>query len=188
MELKNYKLAYRGRLSVLFPCLLMLACAKAPNFTFSGVNLDPRAQTIQIEMFYADVPTGPANLAIQFTESLREYFMRNTRLKLVSNNGHLRFSGAITAYEVTPVAPSAGSVQSTAGIEFQQLGALQRLTIKVKVNYENTFDESENFEQEFSFFKDFPQNQTLSQVEQQLITEIFDQIILDIFNKSVATW
>ncbi|MCS7017943.1 MAG: LPS assembly lipoprotein LptE [Cytophagales bacterium] len=167
-------------------CLLS-NCAKAPSFTFSGINLDPKIQTMQIDLFYADVPAGPANLALQFTETLREYFMRNTRLRLVNSNGDLRFSGTITEYEVTPVAPSAGSVQS-GGIEFQQLGALQRLTIKVKVNYENVADESLNFEQEFSFFEDFPQNQTLSQVEQDLIRRIFDQIILDIFNKSVANW
>lgn len=166
---------------------LLSGCAKLPSFTFSGINLDPKIQTMQIDLFYADVPAGPANLSLQFTESLREYFMRNTRLRLVNNNGDLRFSGTITGYEVTPVAPSAGTVQS-GGVDFQQLGALQRLTIKVKVNYENIVDESLNFEQEFSFFEDFPQDQTLSQVEQDLIRRIFDQIILDIFNKSVATW
>ncbi len=166
---------------------LFSGCAKAPGFTFSGINLDPKIQTIQIELFYADVPAGPANLSLQFTESLREYFMRNTRLRLVNSNGDLRFSGTITGYEVTPVAPSAGSVQS-GGVDFQQLAALQRLTIKVKVNYENTADESLNFDQEFTFFEDFPQNQNLSEVEQDLIGRIFDQIILDIFNKSVANW
>ncbi|WP_448519278.1 LPS assembly lipoprotein LptE [Rhodoflexus sp.] len=172
--------------SLVVMCLLS-SCAKLPSFTFSGINLDPRVQTMEIELFYADVPAGPANLSLQFTESLREYLMRNTRLRLVNSNGDLRFSGTITGYEVTPVAPSAGSVQS-GGVQFDQLAALQRLTIKVKVNYENTIDESENFDQEFTFFEDFPQDQNLSQVEQELISRIFDQIILDIFNKSVATW
>ena len=41
----------------------------------------------------------------------------------------------------------------------------------------------------FSFFKDFNQNtEELSSNEQEFLDEIFDQIILDIFNASVANW
>ena len=41
----------------------------------------------------------------------------------------------------------------------------------------------------FSFFKDFNQNtEELSSNEQEFLEEIFDQIILDIFNASVANW
>ena len=41
----------------------------------------------------------------------------------------------------------------------------------------------------FSFYKDFNQNtEELSSNEQDFLEEIFDQIILDIFNASVANW
>ena len=45
-----------------------------------------------------------------------------------------------------------------------------------------------NFEQEFSFYQDFPQSQTLSQVEKALIPKLVDQIILDLFNKIAGDW
>ena len=35
---------------------------------------------------------------------------------------------------------------------------------------------------------DFPQNQTLSQVEKSLIPKLVDQIILDLFNKIAGDW
>ena len=50
--------------------------------------------------------------------------------------------------------------------------------------------ESEQFNYEnksFSFFKDFNQNtEELSSNEQEFLDEIFDQIILDIFNVKIA--
>lgn len=169
---------------LLFAALLFLSgCAAAPSLSFQGTNLDPRVQTMNIDNFDVEIANGPANLGLNFTERLREYFQRNTRLGLVSSNGHLSFSGTLTKYEVTPVAPSG---QQTG--DLQLLASRQRLTIAVKVNYTNSFDESQDFDQEFAFFADFDQNQTLIQVEQTLIPTILNQIILDIFNKSVANW
>ena len=52
----------------------------------------------------------------------------------------------------------------------------------------NKLDEEKNFEQEFSFYQDFPQNQTLTQVEKVLIPKLSDQIILDLFNKIAGDW
>ena len=49
-------------------------------------------------------------------------------------------------------------------------------------------DETKNFDQEFSFYQDFPQNQTLTQVEKNLIPKLVDQIILDLFNKIAGDW
>ena len=41
----------------------------------------------------------------------------------------------------------------------------------------------------FSFYRDFDQNsEELSANEQEFLEEIFDQIIIDIFNSSVANW
>jgi hypothetical protein len=59
----------------------------------------------------------------------------------------------------------------------------------VKVNYINTLEESMSFkDKSFSFFKDFSNDQNLSDIEEALIRDIFAQITLDIFNASVANW
>jgi hypothetical protein len=114
---------------------------------------------------------------LTFNEKLKEYFQRNTSLKIANSNPDLLIEGAITGYEVTPQAPTS-----------DDKGGLNRLTIKIEVKLSNSKDESKNFEQEFSFYKDFAQNQTLSSVEKQLIPVILDQIVLDIFNKTAGEW
>ncbi len=176
-----YSFKFRYLLFAILP--LLSGCRAVPTLSFQGTNLDPRVQTMNIDNFDVDIANGPANLGLNFTERLREYFQRNTRLGLVANNGHLSFAGTVTKYEVTPVAPSG---QQTG--DLQLLASRQRLSIAVKVQYTNSFDESQDFDQEFAFFADFDQNQTLLQVEQSLIPIILNQIILDIFNKSVANW
>ena len=62
--------------------------------------------------------------------------------------------------------------------------------VRVNASYLNKTDEQFNFENKsFSFYKDFDQNtEDLSSNEQEFVEEIFDQIVLDIFNSSVANW
>jgi hypothetical protein len=108
---------------------------------------------------------------------MKEYYQRNTNLALLPSNGDLQLEGSITGYEVTPVAPNANDQ-----------AALNRLTITIQVKFTHNKDEEKNFDQSFTFFKDFPQNQTLSQVESRLIPQILDQLVQDIFNKTAGDW
>ncbi len=64
-----------------------------------------------------------------------------------------------------------------------------RLTIRVEVEYINTTNEEENLKQNFSFFQDYdPRTSTLLDVENELVEEIFKNIIQDIFTATVANW
>ncbi len=146
-------------------------------YSFKGASLDPNLKTIQILNFPVQAAGGPINLSLTFNEKLKEYFQRNTSLKIANSNPDLLIEGAITGYDVTPQAPTS-----------DDKGGLNRLTIKIEVKLSNAKDESKNFEQEFSFYRDFAQNQTLSSVEKQLIPIILDQIVLDIFNKTAGEW
>jgi hypothetical protein len=63
------------------------------------------------------------------------------------------------------------------------------LTITVKATYINTLDEKMSFKDKtFSFYRDFPNEINLSDVEEQFTRQIFERIINDIFNASVANW
>jgi hypothetical protein len=70
----------------------------------------------------------------------------------------------------------------------ERKAGLNRLTMKIQFSLVNRLDETKNFDQEFSFYQDFPQNQTLTQVEKNLIPKLVDQIILDLFNKIAGDW
>jgi hypothetical protein len=188
MKLMRNKLARAAWLVALV--LSLAGCARAPVLSFRGGPVDPNLKTLSVETFYTEVAAGPANLGLRFSEELREYFMRNTSLALTRGNGDLLFAGAITRYEVTPVAPTAGTVDQggAGGVGFSQLAGQQRLTIGVKVQFTNAKDDTKSFEQEFSFFQDFAQGRNLSEVEADLIRTIFDQLVLDIFNKTLGDW
>ena len=91
--------------------------------------------------------------------------------------------GSVTSYRLTPVAPSAATSDQS-----RDVANLTRLTIIVKVEYVNLENEDFSFNKNFSQFADFDSNLGLAAVESALIDEIFEQIILDIFNASVANW
>jgi predicted component of type VI protein secretion system len=65
---------------------------------------------------------------------------------------------------------------------------MNRLTITVKIKYENRFDEEKDLEQTFSRYKDFNSNQTLQQVEDILVFQICEELVDDIFAATVGNW
>lgn len=146
-------------------------------YSFTGTTLSPDIKTVTVNNFVLATAGGPANLPLTFNEKLKEYYQRYTNLKVVPANGDMVLEGNITGYDLVAVAPTA---TDQAGVN--------RLQITVLARFYNNKDETKNFEQPFSFYKDFPQNQTLSQNESRLVPIILDQIVLDIFNKTAADW
>lgn len=116
-------------------------------------------------------------LSQTLTEGLKDYFNSQTNLDQVSKNGDLIFEGSITNYSVSPVA-----------IQGNQTAALNRLTIKINVKFTNNKDHSQDFDTSFSEFEDYESSKRISDVEEELITQIVQKLTEDIFNKSVANW
>ncbi|MHA8082082.1 LPS assembly lipoprotein LptE [Aquirufa sp. A-Brett2-15D] len=146
-------------------------------YSFKGASLDPNLQTIQVNNIRMETAGGPANLSLEINEKLKEYFQRNTSLKINNKNPDLTIEGSVTGYELTPQAPTG-----------DDKAGLNRITLRIQFRLTNRLDEDKNFEQEFSFYQDFPQSQTLTQVEKTLIPKLVDQIILDLFNKIAGDW
>lgn len=164
----------------LAPLILLSGCGV---YSFTGVAIT--AETITIAPFYNDADQGPPDMAQTFTNKLKDYYQSNTNLGLVDEGGELLLEGAITSYRLSPIAPTAANADVLGG----NTSALTRLTITVQVTYANTTDDQFDFENKsFSFYEDFDSNQNLTVIENQLLETIFDQIILDIFNASVANW
>lgn len=151
-------------------------------YSFGGTNIDPAVRTFSIQTIPNNAPTGPAFLTQRFTEDLKDYFQRNTKLALVPRDGDLQFEGAIIAYDYAPAA-----IQRVEGVD--QAGS-SRLTIQVKIRFTNTKDDKQSFEQVFQSFGDFPATQDIATVnnDQNAIRKITTGIVTDIFNKSVANW
>lgn len=147
------------------------------KYSFTGASIAPEVKTISVKYIPSYAPLAKPTFSQMFTEALREIFMKQTQLNLVDNYGDLRFEGEITEYTVRPVA-----------IQGDQTAALTRLTVTVNIRFVNTKNTAQNFESKFSRFADFEQAQGLSSVEDQLLKEINDQLVQDIFNRSVSNW
>lgn len=147
------------------------------NYSFSGASISPEVKTITVKFFTKTASLGPASLSQTFTEKLKDKFISQTTLGLVDKNGDLTFEGSITNYNVAPIS-----------IQTNEIAAQNRLTIVVNVKFTNLKDEKQNFESTFSRYADYGSSQNLATVENQLITEINDQLVDDIFNKAVINW
>lgn len=179
MKLTN-KLSVWG-LGIAF--LLIQSCSVKYSFTGTNINYET-TKTFSVENFFNDSGGGPANMEQRFTESIKEYYQRNTQLELIRNNGDLQFSGAISQYTLTPIA-----AVSSDNPNLPDRAGQMRLAIRVEVEYINLNNEEENLKQSFSFFQDYdPRSTTLLDVENQLVEEIFKNIIQDIFTATVANW
>lgn len=157
--------------------IVLVVFGLASCYRFKGASIDANLKTIQVSNIRMETAGGPANLSLEINERLKEYFQRNTSLKINNNNPDLLIEGSIIGYELTPQAPTG-----------DDKAGLNRITLRVQFRLTNRLDEDKNFEQEFSFYQDFPQSQTLTQVEKALIPKLVDQIILDLFNKIAGDW
>ena len=146
-------------------------------YSFSGTNLSPDLKTFTVLNFTMGTAGGPANLPQRLTEQLKEYFQKNTSLTILPSGGDLILEGSVTGYDVLAAAPTAND----------QAG-LNRLNVTVQVRFTNAKDETKNFDQSFTYYADFPQDQTLDQNEARLLPTIQDNLIQQIFNKSAADW
>jgi hypothetical protein len=151
-------------------------------YSFSGVAIN--AKSISIAEFYNNTDLGPANIGQTFTNKLKDYMLQNTSMAIVQENGELQMEGIITDFRIADVAPTAGATTND-----RDASALSRLTITVKVTYVNGGDDSMSFrDKSFSFYENVDNTLSPDAISEAVINRILDQIILDIFNASVANW
>lgn len=164
------------RLKFSFLALVIFSGCKV-HYSFSGASIPPEAKTVSVQYFQNIASLAPPTLSQSFTEALRDKLSSQTRLALVNKGGDLSFEGNITGYSTGPIA-----IQST------DQAAMNRLTITVNVKYKCSFDEKKNFEQTFSRFSDYSSAQTITAVEDQLLKDINEQLVQDIFNRALNDW
>ena len=159
-------------INILLVSYLLTSC-----YSFKNVSMSPDLQTFYVGDFELKVQNAPATLDKEFTEDLKDKIRAQSRLELVEIDPDIFYEGAITRYRVTSVAPQPNETT-----------AFNRLEISVKVEFYNAHDEDKDWVQSFSFFADYPADDILTDVQDELIDIIFEQILEDIFNKSFGDW
>ncbi len=154
---------------------LLLGCSG--GYSFTGASIPPNAHTISVATFPNYASTVNPQLSQKLTDDLRNMFSTQTSLNVVNGDADMEITGEITAYNTAAAALSANDDVS-----------MNRLTISIKVKFENNADPDASFEQTFTRYRDFSAQLNFSSIENTLVGEIVAELCEDVFNKSVVNW
>ena len=156
---------------------LLTGCGVAIKYSLSGASIPPDARTFSVAYFpnnatmVAPTPTPPP------TDALVDMFTRRTRLMQVEEGGDFAFEGEIINYTST-----------TASVSSDDYALLNRLTITIKVRFTNALDEKQSWNRTFTAYEDYESTRLLTEVEGELIPQIVDKLVTDIFQASASNW
>lgn len=168
------RILYKG-LSLMF-MFLLVGCTISYKFNGASINYDI-IKTITIANFpnRALYQWGP--MESMFNNALSDKYVTQTKLQQVPRGGDLMLSGEITAYD-----------QVNKSISSDGYSSMMQLKMTVKVKFENAKNPVEDFERQFSASREFDSSQQLNDVQDELVTQIVDEIVEQIFNATVANW
>lgn len=165
------------KIKKLVALVIFLTLQSCGFYSFTGADTG-NAETFQVNFFQNTAQLVEPGIDRDFTLALQDLIQNQTKLSLVNNNGDLVYEGEITRYYVAPMTATADS-----------RAAENRLTIAVNVRFYNTLEPEKDFEQNFSFYFDFPGNaQLVGAQKDQAIEEVFLRITQDVFNASLTNW
>ena len=164
-------------MKIIYTLLLSSLLVSCGIYSFTGASIPSEAKTVSVQYFNNKAATVQPSLSQVFTERLKDMFLEQTNLNLSENEGDLSFSGHISKYQIKPMA-----------IKANETAGQNRLTITVKVTYNNSLDSENNFEQTFSRYRDYDSTQNISDIENTLIEEITNELAEDVFNKAFVNW
>lgn len=176
MDWSRRMLKISGFIGLLYAGWFVSSCSI--SYSFSGSSIDyTKVSSISIKDFPNMSPLIYAPLSQKFTEALKDKYTRQTKLQLLRDGGDLDLEGEITNYTLTPQA-----------VKEDAFASQTRLTITVRARYTNRTNPEEDFEQTFSAYQEFSNENTIDMVQEQLCELIISEIVDQIYNGTVANW
>ena len=163
--------------NTLYLATLLIVVSMASCYSFKGISIPPEANTYYVADFLLKANNAPPDVNQKFAEALRAKVRNESRLLYSETDPDITFEGSVSSYSVTGNAPQEGNTV-----------ALNKLTITVTIQYTNNTVEDDEWNQTFSFFKDFDATIDLNSVEDEFIDEIYEQLVENIFNKAFTDW
>ena len=116
-------------------------------------------------------------LAQEFSEKLRDKYAKQTRLQLLKVNGDMHLEGEVVSYFLTPMA-----------IGQDSFSAETKLTVTINVRFTNNANAEDDFEKKYTAFQLFDSNRMITDVQDELLAIMIEDIIDNIYNDTVAKW
>lgn len=157
-------------------CTIFIACSISYSFNGSSINYN-EVKTINIDKFPLRSAYVWAPMEAMFYNTLTDAYSNKTKLKIQKRNGDLQVSGEITEYS-----------QINKSVSSQGYSNQTQLKITVNVRFVNTKNRSQDFEKQFSGTAEYDSSRQLTDVQEELVQEIIDDLVDQIFNATVANW
>lgn len=156
--------------------MMMSGCAVSYKLNQSSIDYNT-TKTITIETFTNRAAYQWAPMAPMFNTSLSDKYNSQTKLTQVKRDGDLVLSGEITAYD-----------QTNKSIAADGYSSMVQLRMSVKVKYTNNKKHEDDFDRTFSASREYDSSQQLTAVQEELVQQMIDDIIDQVFNATVAKW
>lgn len=173
--MKQYSLL--ARLTMLVALITLSACS-FQGYKFNGASIDyTKTKTIQLNDFInrSSYVWGP--MAPMLNNQLKDHFANHTKLIQVKRNGDLKIEGEITQYS-----------QRNKSVSSEGYSAQTELQMTVNVRFTNNVNHDEDFERSFSATTTYETTQSLASVQEELVTQMVEELVDQIFNATVANW
>lgn len=162
--------------TLLLLALTLTGCSISYSFNGSSINYDV-VHSISIDKFPIRCAYVWSPMESMFYNSLSDEFVNKTKLDVLKRGADLQLSGEITEYS-----------QTNKSISSEGYSAQTQLKMVVNVRFVNNTNHAEDFEQHFSATSEYDSSQQLSAVQEDLVQEMIDDIVDQIFNATVANW
>lgn len=162
--------------------LVLVGCT---FYNFKGNTLHEDVKTIQIKDFINNSALMNPTLAQQFTIEMNRRFLQRTTLKGTTENPHILIEGEITDYSISPTTISSPISTQNGG---QIQAAQNKLTITVRIHYENSIEPEKGFDKTYSDESVFSSDLDINAIEASQVSVVNERIINKIFNDIIADW
>lgn len=175
--MKNIKLpGYAASIAIALICVALNSCVPSYKFNGSAINYNIY-RTIDISEFPIRAALVYPPLQQTFENKLLDTVTRQTRLQEVDGNADLEMTGEITGYSLSPQSVGTDAYATET-----------RLTITVRVKYTDNKNPANDIDQSFSAYRQFSSSLMLTDVQDDLCTEICDELVDLIFNATLGNW
>jgi hypothetical protein len=168
---RNRQFEIRNLLSISF--VLILGC----SYSFKGGTVPPHLKTVAIPVVDDVSGYGDPSLRDQFTRELTQRFIIDATLELADRNT----SDAVLEGSIVEVRDAPNVLQGGENV------AQRRITVRVKMTFNDLKLRKKMWEKEFSNWGDYPSGGGLTQ-RQAGLSEAVRKITEDILNDTVAGW
>ncbi len=167
---------YIGLNLIILSVLLCISGCKV-SYSFSGASISTEVKTVSVQFFPNRARIVNPTLSQEFTNALMDKIKGQTNLIFMENEGDVNFSGEITDYKTNILA-----------ITGDERSAMTRFTVSIRIKYANILDGGNDYDRVFSRYKDYDSTLDLSDVEEDLVAAIIEDITEDAFNAAFVNW